>query len=259
MSNLQQPILILGDFNAHHPLWDINIDNADNQGEQIENLLLNYNYSCLNEENVSTYFSKTHGTFSSVDLSICSSSIIDMFEWHVLDDCFTSDHYPIMINLLSNCPPEQLPKYNFEKANWKKFTKITENIQTFQDDKEHNDINAEFINFLISAANKSIPLISYNGSKKTVPWWSLSLAQKIKLKHRLDRRLKRLNNRLKKIWKDNDFSLHNLVIIVLEIDCIRPMLNRVSALIKREILGRYMYLIFLKQIHKKNYGRNSEK
>ena len=104
---------MVGDFNAPHPMWDVNVEKADENGEQIENLLLNNNYCCLNEEDSPTYFSKTHCSCSSIDLSLCSSSIVDMFEWHVLDDSYTSDHYPIMINHLSNCPPQQLPKFNF--------------------------------------------------------------------------------------------------------------------------------------------------
>ena len=166
LSNLQQPTLLLGDFNAHHPLWDINKENADVYGEQIENLLLDYNYCCLNEEDSPTYFSRTHGSFSSVDLSICSSSIVDIFEWHVLDDTYTSDHYPIMINVLDSCPPQQLPRYNYDKADWKKYNKLTENITEFQNNKDHNEINADLTEFMINAANRSIPLISYNANKK---------------------------------------------------------------------------------------------
>ena len=39
LSNLQQLILIVKDFNAHHPLWDINVENSDDNGEQIEKLI----------------------------------------------------------------------------------------------------------------------------------------------------------------------------------------------------------------------------
>ena len=158
LNNLQQPLVIVGDFNAHHPLWDINVTNADENGEQIENLLLNNNFCCLNEEDSPTYFSRTHGSFSSVDLSLCSGSIVDMFDWHVLVDNFTSDHYPVIINQLSDCPPLRLPKYNFEKANWKIYSKITENIEVFQSSKEHNEINADFTKFIINSAKKKYPI-----------------------------------------------------------------------------------------------------
>ena len=237
LSNLQHPILLVGDFNAHSPIWDINATNSDNDGEQIENLLLDHNFCCLNEEDSHTYFSKTHGTFSSVDLSLCSSSIIDTFEWHVLNDSYSSDHYPIVISQLDSCQPPQLPKYNFNRANWKKYNKITENIEEFQN-KEHNEINNDFTEFIINAANESIPLITYSSSKKTVPWWSEDLSKNIKLKHSLSRRLDRLNSRFNNIIKNSNdrFYLHNLVLILLEIDCVKPVLNKIAALVRREIL-----------------------
>ena len=102
----------MGDFKAHHPLWDIYVTNADANGEEIENILLNNNFCCLNEEDSPIYFSKTHAFSSSMDLSLCSASTVDVFDWHVLDDNFTSDHYPVMINQLSDSTPLQLPKYN---------------------------------------------------------------------------------------------------------------------------------------------------
>ena len=238
LSFLPQPILLVGDFNAHHPIWNINIKGSDNGGEQIEHLLLNHNYCCLNEEDSPTYFSRTHGTFSSVDLSLCSSSIVDIFEWHVLNDNYTSDHYPIIISHLDKCPPPQLPKYNFDRADWEKYNRITENIKEFQNTKGHEEINNYFTEFIINAANESIPLISYSSSKRTVPWWSEDLSQKIKLKHSLNRRLDRLNNRFKNIINktENKINLHNLVLISLEIECVKPVLNKISAIVRRDIL-----------------------
>ena len=46
LSQFNEPILILGDFNAHHPLWDADITEANRAGEDIENLILNSNYCC---------------------------------------------------------------------------------------------------------------------------------------------------------------------------------------------------------------------
>ena len=169
LSHFQQPLLIMGDFNAHHPLWDDNVQEADEAGKEIEKLMLDQNYCCLNTEDSHTYFSKTHNTFSSVDLSICSSCIIDLFEWNVLDDTYTSDHYPIIITLLDNNSSPQIPKYNFDKANWEKYNKITENISSFQNDKDHDTVNNNFTNFIRNASDKSIPITSFSSEKNTVP------------------------------------------------------------------------------------------
>ena len=92
---------------------------------------------------------------------------------------------------------------------------------------------------MMIAPNESIPLISHNTNQKTVPWWSLNLSQKIKLKHRLNRRLDRLDTRLKSNIKSDKkaFLLHNLVMIALEIECVRPYVNKISALIRKEIIN----------------------
>ena len=139
LSNLQQPILIVGDFNAHHQLWDINTQNADQAGMQIEQMIINNNYCCLNESEVATYFSKTHGVLSSVDLSICSAPIVDYFEWNVTDDLYTSDHYPIIISCLNEVPAPQLPKYNFSKADWNIYDLHTRAIRPFEPLEDHDE------------------------------------------------------------------------------------------------------------------------
>ena len=120
LSILPQPVLIVGDFNAHHSLWDENVMEADTDGKKVERLIINDNYCCLNESETNTYFSKTHGKMSTVDLSICSPSIVDCFEWNVANDLYTSDHYPIIISYLSNSPEPQKINYKYSKADWKK-------------------------------------------------------------------------------------------------------------------------------------------
>ena len=44
LSNIPQPILLVGDFNAHHPLWEENVLEADSNGNKIEHIILNENY-----------------------------------------------------------------------------------------------------------------------------------------------------------------------------------------------------------------------
>ena len=44
LSRFEQPILLLGDFNAHSPLWDNSAEDADGPGRKIEDLIVNSNY-----------------------------------------------------------------------------------------------------------------------------------------------------------------------------------------------------------------------
>ena len=68
LDHFNEPILILGDFNAHSPIWDCNCIRSDIAGTYIEQLMDSNNLCCLNDNESNTYFSKTHGTMSSVHL-----------------------------------------------------------------------------------------------------------------------------------------------------------------------------------------------
>ena len=95
--NIKENFLLVGDFNAHNPLWNSNITECDTNGLKVEQVMANNNLCILNDGDISTYYSKTHGSFSSIDLTICSAKVVDRFEWNVLDDLYNSDHFPILI------------------------------------------------------------------------------------------------------------------------------------------------------------------
>ena len=172
-NNFPQPILVVGDFNAHHPLWDEGIIDANCSGTDLEEIITNNNYCCLNESDIPTYFSKTHNSFSSIDLTFCSSSITDSFEWNVTDDSYSSDHYPIIISYLDEIPLTRIPKFNYSKTDWGKYHLLTKDIPDFIPSEDHNEQQKFIQNFIIDAANKSIPIIKGDSKKRTVPWWSI--------------------------------------------------------------------------------------
>ena len=47
-----------------------------------------------------THFHVQTGTFSAIDLSICSPDCFLDFYWKVMDDGFGSDHFPIVIDIV---------------------------------------------------------------------------------------------------------------------------------------------------------------
>ena len=118
LTSLAQPILLLGDFNAHSPAWDENYTEADGPGKKIEDLLEEKNMSCLNEEDAITYLSNTNGATTAIDLTLCSDAITSEFDWRVLDDRYTSDHYPILLTYLNQQKPEKEKRYKINKADW---------------------------------------------------------------------------------------------------------------------------------------------
>ena len=118
LPNIHEDFLLVGDFNAHNPIWDAFCIEADRNGTKIEQIVNHNNLCILNEGDISTYYSKTHGTYSSIDLTISSSNTVDRYEWNVLDDAYTSDHFPILITCLKSSPTSTIQRYNIDKADW---------------------------------------------------------------------------------------------------------------------------------------------
>ena len=129
-----------------------------------------------------------------------------------------------------------MPKYNFSKADWIKFDQLSKNFPSFDSSIDHNETNSIFTNYLIDISNQSIPLITYNKRQRTVPWWTNSLSQNVKLKHSLSRRLDRLNQRYNNIIKNNNLTLYSLVNIAIEIETLKPCLNKISAIIRKALI-----------------------
>ena len=120
LNQLPQPYLVLGDFNAHNPLWGGNT--LDAKGKIIDDIVTANAISLLNDGSM-TYHNISTGTFSAIDLSICSSSIMVDYTWSVNEYLCGSDHYPIHLRYVRNSPSNTIPKWKVEEADWLKFSK----------------------------------------------------------------------------------------------------------------------------------------
>ena len=67
------------------------------------------------------HFSNIHNTLSIIDISLCSLFVINDFEWHVLHDIYSSEHYLIVKTGMINQPNEFFLDYNVNKADWEKY------------------------------------------------------------------------------------------------------------------------------------------
>ena len=237
--DLQNPVLIVGDFNAHSPIWDENCASSDHKGNMIEQFINNNNLCCLNNNEYSTYFSKTHGTFSAIDIAISSPTIVDRFEWSISDDLYSSDHFPVLISFLNNNPENHAPRYNIDKADWDKYRLFTREIPPFEILREHNETNEILTKFIQNAADKSIPISVPHPNKQKVPWWSETLSELIDKKHTIGRRLDTLNrrfNNLNKRHNINETNIFKMVTITIEISNLKPLYNKISAKFRREVI-----------------------
>ena len=121
ISQLTAPYILLGDFNAHSRLWGCHDTNR--LGEVIEKVVENADLCILNDGS-STYLHPASGSFSAIDLSICSPSIFMDFKWEVYNDQCGSDHFPVFLTSTEPLPQERIPKWQLYKADWPKYNNL---------------------------------------------------------------------------------------------------------------------------------------
>ena len=180
IAQFRHPFLLLGDFNAHNPLWGRDVVFADQRGEIIERVIDGHQLVLLNTREY-TFFSSVHNSESAIDLSICSSQISTYFDWSVDSDPYASDHYPIKISTTfsttNDAVPSSIPRWNLNRADWGKFTEFCsiEHGQFFSPEQ-----GIKFLtDTILHAAEASIPQTSTSGQQKRVPWWSPTVANAI--------------------------------------------------------------------------------
>ena len=115
-SSIPEPRLILGDFNARHVSWGSPLNCP--RGIIITDSLLEHDLIVLNDGSPTRY-DRFQDNYSHIDVSCCSTSVCDKLNWEVMDNLYTSDHFPIHItSSLNNLYVEKPIKYKLSEANW---------------------------------------------------------------------------------------------------------------------------------------------
>ena len=82
MGKTRSPVIWVGDFNAHSPLWGS--DHRDHNGVIIEDFLDKYDLVVINDGRPTRY-DILRNRCSHIDLSIASSNLSRIGEWDVMD------------------------------------------------------------------------------------------------------------------------------------------------------------------------------
>lgn len=188
-SHLQSPVVVLGDFNAHHSSWGAPRD--DHFGIQIADLFDDLNLGVLNDGSP-TRRPVPGQSRSYVDLSLCSPSLLSVLIWSILDLSYGSDHYPIVLSFpkTNNCCVKPLPplqKYRLVKNKWDDYTAAINN-KSFQhiSDNVLDNYNKLTSNILLSA-NESFPLKNVARNKiASPPWWDAECTEAVKKRNDME-------------------------------------------------------------------------
>ena len=76
IDQLPKPFVLVGDFNAHSSLWGCRDTNV--KGRQIEDFISEHNLCLLNDKN-HIYLHPATGSYSSLDLTLCSPEVASDF------------------------------------------------------------------------------------------------------------------------------------------------------------------------------------
>ncbi|GFW27936.1 CCHC-type domain-containing protein [Trichonephila clavipes] len=120
IDQLPSPFILLGDFNAYHLLWGC--QDVNSRGKVVEKFLTELDLTLLNDGS-NTYFHSPTQSFSAIDLSICSLSLLLDLTWSVLGNPLGSDHFPVVISYATPIAFATLrqPRWKFDQADWETF------------------------------------------------------------------------------------------------------------------------------------------
>ena len=166
---LPRPFLLLGDFNAKHPLWDSR-NPSDQRGKLLENIIIEESLAALNDGSPTHYHIQTN-SYSTIDLSLCSIDALGLFNHRTDKSLHGSDHFPLYLNSIEYLPQHGHPRWKTGKADWELFLHITEEIQNIEaaEPLERYKLITEKI---VDAALASIPRSDGYYLRCPVPWWN---------------------------------------------------------------------------------------
>lgn len=199
IDSLPKPIVVLGDFNAHHSLWGA--PNNDSMGNGLMEIINDHNLCVLND-GCPTRRPVLGQVPSHVDITLSSPELSSLLNWECLSLSSSSDHYPILISLPSGktgsfSPLPPLFKYRLNNCDWKPFSQaVEENIETLPAlcGTDLENINKSYDNLIttyLTAADKHIPKKKVASKKiPSPPWWDKECTDAINKRNEIEETIK---------------------------------------------------------------------
>ena len=208
---LPEPVMIFGDFNFRHPLWDSETPPLDAQSQVLESEFLSFSLSVLNTGVIPTlpykppltllltspcallisFWTSAGSQWTNSLVATTSLSVFFLnFSWQSMDKLFGSDHFPLRFEELTD------EKYCRERwfmehcADWPHFNSLmcVAGASSLLDRLSVHELNDNYSLYILNAARLSLflsPLFSKVGLKK-LPWWNAQcVAANAQWKHTL--------------------------------------------------------------------------
>ena len=170
IDQLPKPFLLLGDFNAHHSMWH-DPREIDERGKMVVEFVAANDIALL-DKNKMTSLWKVDKSPSHIDLSICSTELLSVFDWDVHEEPLNSDHFPILLRSDSPNINGGPAKWLLEKADWAQYQESTESDKDIEEFSSVDEAASFFENHIREAAKKSIPRTKGTRNRRSPPWWN---------------------------------------------------------------------------------------
>lgn len=181
----EPPYIIGGDFNAAHEAWGS--IKSSSRGLRLLNWIVDNSMVVLNNGEP-TFISSSHGSTSSIDLTIVSKSIANRLYWSIAKDTHGSDHFPISVfTQETNSNTEHRRNWLYKNANWSLFEDNILKILHPNQDYTIDQLNEA----IIKSAEISIPKTSGKRFGRAELWWTDEVKRMVKTRRSALRKLKR--------------------------------------------------------------------
>ena len=156
----REGVIVLGDINGRHPLWDTGCTEPDRIGQLVEDWLLTSRWEILNSGEP-TRAGYGEGALTCPDVALCHRSTAARCSWSVGAD-LGSDHLPMEVRLNhTGTRPRRIRKtrWAFHKAEWTQFeAACEEKLATPPTEPCSTDALAEwFVKTILEQAQKFVP------------------------------------------------------------------------------------------------------
>ncbi len=187
VDQLPKPFIICGDFNGHSITWGCDSNNS--RGNKIDDFITN-NDLCLLNDGSFTYLHPGSGSYTAIDLSLCSPDLLLDLNFKVEADSFGSDHFPIILEIGISLP-DTLPRWNFKRADWVHFNELCKNTLTLNTVDLLQEPVTIFTDTLCNIAKTVIPMSTTKQKKRCKPWFNTECDVAIKARRKALKEFKR--------------------------------------------------------------------
>lgn len=149
--------VVMGDFNAHSPIWDQRGRN-NTTGRAIEEILTDSSFLLLNRPDMPTYLDHRYNTASCLDLCIVSHAFSSLVTLERGPDV-GSDHFPIECTIsyvIQKSNESTNKRWRYSCADWKRYKSCLEDSMKVVVPLDASSHNAEITKAIYEAADVSM-------------------------------------------------------------------------------------------------------